>query len=69
MCDLLVSQGENSIKSHLPKPEDFTKALHTLDIGQNNITAGFIKSMSDDRVLASIPDILNQFDQAVQVKA
>lgn len=68
---VLKSQGNKSIKSHLPKsnlpkPEEFTKALYTLDIGQNDLAAGF-KSMSDDQVLASIPNILNQFDQAVQV--
>lgn len=68
MCFMLVlkSQGSKSIKSRLPKPEEFTKALYTLDIGQNDLAAGF-KSMSDDQVLASIPNILNQFDQAVQV--
>ncbi|XXG88741.1 hypothetical protein AAC387_Pa12g0917 [Persea americana] len=66
----LYQDGNKSIKSHLPKsnlpkPEEFTEALYTLDIGQNDLAAGF-KSMSDDQVLASIPNILNQFDQAVQ---
>ncbi|XP_058093747.1 GDSL esterase/lipase At5g14450 [Magnolia sinica] len=61
----LYQQGNTSIKCNLPKPEDFSKALYTLDIGQNDLAAGF-QSMTNDQVLATIPNILDQFSQAIQ---
>ena len=50
----------------LPRPEDFSKALYTLDIGQNDLQAGF-KSMTEKQVLESIPSIIDQFALAVEV--
>ncbi|KAK1569206.1 hypothetical protein Q3G72_033813 [Acer saccharum] len=52
-------------KSGLPRPRDFSKALYTFDIGQNDISYGF-KHSNEEQVRATIPDILNQFSQAVQ---
>ncbi|XP_068664933.1 GDSL esterase/lipase At5g14450-like [Aristolochia californica] len=47
-----------------PQPEDFANALYTLDIGQNDLNAGF-QSMSEDQLLATLPDTVNQFSQDV----
>ncbi|MFQ6620622.1 hypothetical protein Gotur_000986 [Gossypium turneri] len=55
-----------SEKDKLPRPEDFSKALYTFDIGQNDLSVGFRK-LSFDQLRASIPDIINQLASAVHV--
>ncbi|KAF8015660.1 hypothetical protein BT93_H1245 [Corymbia citriodora subsp. variegata] len=58
----LFSDG---VKSRLPLPGDFSKALYTLDIGQNDLHAGF-KFMAEEQVQASIPNITHQFASVVE---
>ncbi|XP_020207207.1 GDSL esterase/lipase At5g14450 [Cajanus cajan] len=53
-----------SFKS-IPKPDDFSRALYTFDIGQNDLAYGF-QHTSEEQVRGSIPNILRQFSQAVQ---
>jgi len=57
---------EPPLKSTLPRPEDFSRALYTFDIGQNDLGFG-LQHTSQEQVIKSIPDILSQFFQAVQV--
>ncbi|GAB4846752.1 hypothetical protein Ancab_025760 [Ancistrocladus abbreviatus] len=52
-------------KSHLPRPQDFSKALYTMDIGQNDLAYGF-QYTNEQEVLSSIPDIIDQFTNATQ---
>ena len=52
----------------IPKPEEFSNALYILDIGQNDISAGF-RPMSYDKFQAEIPDIINQLATVVQVSS
>ncbi|KAF8015656.1 hypothetical protein BT93_H1242 [Corymbia citriodora subsp. variegata] len=52
-------------KSSLPRPEDFSKALYTMDIGQNDLHAA-LKSMTEKQALVSIPNMLNEFAVAVE---
>ncbi|KAK7829591.1 gdsl esterase/lipase [Quercus suber] len=52
-------------RNNLPRPQDFSKALYTFDIGQNDLSAGFRK-MSFDQLRAALPDIVNQLATAVQ---
>ncbi|XP_044494194.1 GDSL esterase/lipase At5g14450-like isoform X2 [Mangifera indica] len=62
----LYSQAKTSkIKSNLPIPEDFSKALYTLDIGQNDLYF-LLKTMKVDQVKPSIPPIINQFALAIE---
>lgn len=56
----------NGVKSHLPLPGDFPKALYTLDIGQNDLHSGF-KFMTEEQVQASIPNITHRFASVVEV--
>ncbi|PON46445.1 Lipase [Trema orientale] len=56
---------KKSHRRNLPRPEDFSKALYTLDIGQNDIAAGF-RSMTPEQFKKEIPDIINQFAEAVK---
>lgn len=60
----------NQVKStpdaeKLPRVEEFSKALYTFDIGQNDLSVGFRK-MSFDQLRAAMPDIVNQLASAVQ---
>ncbi|KAK3012812.1 hypothetical protein RJ639_010404, partial [Escallonia herrerae] len=66
-CILMPSSSGKrpSDRSNLPVPEEFPKALYTLDIGQNDLAAGF-RQMSNEQIAASIPDIVNQLAAAVQ---
>lgn len=63
-----VTVGDAPFKSKLPKSMDFSKALYTIDIGQNDLSIGFTNSDLQS-VRASIPDILSQFSQGVQVNS
>ncbi|MBA0575574.1 hypothetical protein Golob_025376, partial [Gossypium lobatum] len=50
----------------MPKEKDFSSALYTFDIGQNDLTAGYFLNMSKDEVKAYVPDALNQFQTIIQ---
>ncbi|XP_038715345.1 GDSL esterase/lipase At3g27950-like [Tripterygium wilfordii] len=52
-------------KESLPRSEDFSTALYTFDIGQNDLSYGFQHS-TEEQVRASIPKILAQFSHAVK---
>lgn len=55
-------------RSKLPVPEEFSKALYTFDIGQNDLSVGFRK-MNFDQMRESMPDIVNQLASAVKVSS
>ncbi|KAJ7974677.1 GDSL esterase/lipase [Quillaja saponaria] len=63
--DIYKQAKTASERSKLPVPEDYSKALYTFDIGQNDLSVGFRK-MSFDQLRATIPDITNQLATAVQ---
>ncbi|XVF16420.1 hypothetical protein REPUB_Repub10bG0029200 [Reevesia pubescens] len=52
--------------SNLPRPAEFTQALYTLDIGQNDLAHGF-QVTTEKQVLASISDIIGQLSQAIHL--
>ncbi|KAJ9176305.1 hypothetical protein P3X46_011635 [Hevea brasiliensis] len=53
-------------ESRLPGPEDFSKALYTLDCGQNDLHFGLISMIDEEKVVASIPSLINQFAIAIE---
>lgn len=55
------------MKTSLPRPEDFSKALYTFDIGQNDLHFG-LKSMTEEQLKASFLNTIGRFAQAVKVK-
>ncbi|KAE8730180.1 GDSL esterase/lipase [Hibiscus syriacus] len=59
----LYNQGRNTYR--LPKPEEFSKALYMLDIGQNDLTYAVLTT-SVEQVKASIPNLINQFSAAIE---
>ncbi|XWS15335.1 hypothetical protein CRYUN_Cryun35bG0086900 [Craigia yunnanensis] len=54
-------------KIDLPRPGDFSKAIYTLDIGHNDLAYGYLQHRAEEKIRASIPDILSQFSQAVHL--
>ncbi|KAK6922293.1 GDSL lipase/esterase [Dillenia turbinata] len=52
-------------KSNLPRPEEFSKALYTIDIGQNDLDAGF-RSMTEKQIQKSIPKIISQLGHGIE---
>jgi phospholipase/lecithinase/hemolysin len=63
--DLYNQAKQPADRSKLPRPEDFSKALYTFDIGQNDLSVAFRK-MSNEQLRAAMPDIVNQLAAAVQ---
>ncbi|KAK4488803.1 hypothetical protein RD792_004593 [Penstemon davidsonii] len=62
----IIRKKGGVFKGLLPEAKDFSHALYTFDIGQNDLTAGYFLNMTSDQVRASIPDILNQFKTIVK---
>lgn len=54
-------------KDFLPKKEYFSKALYTIDIGQNDLGMGFFTNMSIEAVNASVPDMINRLSDHIKV--
>ena len=61
-----MTETNDFIRSTLPIPEDFSKALFTIDIGQNDLSAGFRK-MTNDQFRMAIPNIIGEFAAAIEV--
>ncbi|XP_075638250.1 GDSL esterase/lipase At3g26430-like [Castanea sativa] len=62
----IFRQKERIFQELLPKPELFSRALYTFDIGQNDLTAGYFLNMSTDQVRVYVPDVLAQFKDIIQ---
>ncbi|KAK6139192.1 hypothetical protein DH2020_027071 [Rehmannia glutinosa] len=62
---IIRNQG-GVFKGLLPNAEDFSRALYTFDIGQNDLTAGYFLNMTTDQVRAYVPDALDQFKTIVK---
>ncbi|TKY50310.1 GDSL esterase/lipase [Spatholobus suberectus] len=61
-----ASYNQSSHSSYrLPKSMDFSNALYTIDIGQNDLSFGFMTS-DPQSVISTIPDILSQFSLGLQ---
>ncbi|KAL0431613.1 UNVERIFIED_CONTAM: GDSL esterase/lipase [Sesamum radiatum] len=64
----IYHRGRNlSGRRQVPRPQEFSRALYTFDIGQNDLVAGF-RQLSTPQLRAAIPDIVNQLAAAVAVK-
>ncbi|EPS58572.1 hypothetical protein M569_16239, partial [Genlisea aurea] len=60
-----IQQQTEKYAKYVPAREYFEKALYTFDIGQNDLTAAFY-SKTPDQVIASIPTILQEFENGIQ---
>ncbi|KAL9248068.1 hypothetical protein vseg_021430 [Gypsophila vaccaria] len=62
----LYKQGTTSdLENRLPKPEDFSKALYTMDMGQNDIDL-IITMEEGDQANESLPAIVDAFGLAIE---
>ncbi|XVE67933.1 hypothetical protein DITRI_Ditri09bG0027400 [Diplodiscus trichospermus] len=50
--------------ANLPRPAEFSRALYTFDIGQNDIAHGF-QHTTEEQVRAAIPDMIGQLSLAI----
>lgn len=50
----------------LPKPDYFSKALYTFDMGQNDLTVGYLTNMTTEQVEAYVPDVMERFAEGIQ---
>ncbi|PON99079.1 SGNH hydrolase-type esterase domain containing protein [Trema orientale] len=60
-----IAKG-SQITSNLPKPGDFSKALYTLDSGQNDLHYGLVK-LTRKHLKESTSNIINQFSLSIEV--
>ncbi|KAM0062410.1 putative alpha-L-fucosidase [Helianthus debilis subsp. tardiflorus] len=62
----LTQKDDPVFKKLMPKVEDFSRALYTFDIGQNDLTAGLFQNLTVEEVRASVPDIVGQFKTVIK---
>lgn len=67
VIDLWHPDHPTADKSQLQRPDDFSNAPFTMDIGQNDLSIGF-RTLSVQQLLAAIPDIINEFAISIKVK-
>ncbi|XP_045798248.1 GDSL esterase/lipase At5g14450-like isoform X1 [Trifolium pratense] len=60
-----MKENESSFGKHFPKPEDFSKAIYTFDIGQNDMT-DVISKMGKEDSHVLISNIVELFSKQVQ---
>ncbi|XWS25139.1 hypothetical protein CRYUN_Cryun27aG0044900 [Craigia yunnanensis] len=61
-----IRKGGGLYASLMPRDEYFAKALHTFDIGQNDLTQSLFLNKTATEVIAAVPDIVNQFTDNIQ---
>ncbi|KAI8528140.1 hypothetical protein RHMOL_Rhmol12G0128100 [Rhododendron molle] len=61
----LYNQGNKLFAMSLPRPKWFSKALYTIDIGQNDLHAGLL-SLTEEQVKASIPGLIDHSALAIE---
>ncbi|KAM7250831.1 hypothetical protein ACFE04_022714 [Oxalis oulophora] len=62
---IFIEQG-GYFEKLLPKKDYFSKALYTIDIGQNDLTAGYKLNMTTDQVKAYVPDVLARLVKTIK---
>ncbi|TKY56153.1 Esterase protein [Spatholobus suberectus] len=60
LCNIRIHNHART-KWGICKEEYFSKPLYKFDIGQNDLTAGFLRNMTLQKVKASVPDLVNSF--------
>ncbi|GMH04274.1 hypothetical protein Nepgr_006113 [Nepenthes gracilis] len=62
----LYRRGQSPCRRlNLPRPRDFSKALYTMDIGQNDLYFR-LKTMGEDVARASVPDLVRNSSVAIE---
>ncbi|KAL3502111.1 hypothetical protein ACH5RR_036560 [Cinchona calisaya] len=50
----------------MPKDEDFSRALYTFDIGQNDLNGGHFVNMTTDQIKAIVPELIDQLTAPIK---
>ncbi|PWA62287.1 alpha-fucosidase 1 [Artemisia annua] len=61
-----TQKDDEVFKKLMPKTKDFSRALYTFDIGQNDLTAGLFQNLTVDEVRANVPNIVGQFKDVIK---
>ncbi|KAJ8458123.1 hypothetical protein OPV22_031049 [Ensete ventricosum] len=61
-----IAYKKGDFRDELPPENYFSKALYTFDVGQNDLTSGYVSNMTTDEVKATIPDILDKFTVVIK---
>ncbi|BBG95633.1 GDSL-like Lipase/Acylhydrolase superfamily protein, partial [Prunus dulcis] len=62
----LIRNEGGIFASLMPKESNFSKALYTFDIGQNDLAEGFSDNLTVQQVNASVPDIISGFSANIK---
>ncbi|KAH9625356.1 hypothetical protein KSS87_015185, partial [Heliosperma pusillum] len=62
--ELYKQDGTSMLKSRVPKPKVFSKALYTIDIGSNDII--LLNDNSQDQAYNLLPELVNYISQAIE---
>uniref|UniRef100_A0A7N0VLY4 GDSL esterase/lipase n=1 Tax=Kalanchoe fedtschenkoi TaxID=63787 RepID=A0A7N0VLY4_KALFE len=65
ITELYQTGNSLGMEGHFPSPEDFSKALYTIDIGQNDLSTAVL-SMTEDKARASISNIIDHFGSNIE---
>ncbi|CAN0890174.1 GDSL esterase/lipase At1g54790, partial [Linum grandiflorum] len=65
VVELLHSAGSWKVRKYLPEEKYFEKGIYMIDIGQNDLYVAFF-TKSEAQVLASIPNILAEFQTGIE---
>ncbi|CAI9109956.1 OLC1v1009900C1 [Oldenlandia corymbosa var. corymbosa] len=65
--NLAKTESDRNSLNRLPRQQDFSRALYTIDIGQNDVAFGFRKRMTKKEHLATFPGVIEQF--AAQIRS
>uniref|UniRef100_A0A7N0VMC5 Uncharacterized protein n=1 Tax=Kalanchoe fedtschenkoi TaxID=63787 RepID=A0A7N0VMC5_KALFE len=65
IIELYQTGNSQGMEGHFPSPEDFPKALYTIDIGQNDLFVTILP-MTDGKAKASISNVINHFSSNIE---
>lgn len=63
---MIYKQG-GLLQNLVPKKDYFSRALHTIDVGQNDLATGLFYNMTTKEVKAFVPDVVHQITLTIKV--
>lgn len=63
---MIYKQG-GLLQNLVPKKDYFSRALHTIDVGQNDLATGLFYNMTTKEVKAIVPDVVHQITLTIKV--
>lgn len=63
-CNILAAV----FKELLPTADSISNGLYTIDVGQNDLTSAYVQGMTNEQVMAEVPDMIRKLVIVIQVK-